>query len=113
VIYRCEGDPRPNLVIEILEHYTIKVLGVIDCNLLRNPVTADDVLLEKFLDGCVAYISHGLRFNPLGKVLNRDDGEGVIASCRCEFADDIDAPALQGPQWSYQLRRLRGGSGMM
>jgi hypothetical protein len=80
-----------------------QILGIIDYNLLRNPVAADDVLPEKILDGCGAYISHGLRFNPLGKVLDRDDGEGVIALCRCEFADDINAPALQGPQWSYQL----------
>jgi hypothetical protein len=52
---------------------------------------------KKFLVDYGAYTIHRLRFNPLGKVLNHDDGEGVIALCRCEFADDIDAPALQGP----------------
>jgi hypothetical protein len=52
---------------------------------------------KKFFVDYGAYTIHRLRFNPLGKVLNHDDGEGVIALCRCEFADDIDAPALQGP----------------
>jgi hypothetical protein len=101
VIHRCKGDLRSDLVTEIFEHCAIKILGVIDRNLLRNFIAIDDVLLEIFLDGCGAYISYGLHFDPLGKVLSRDDGEGVIALCLCEFADDIDAPALQGPRWSY------------
>jgi hypothetical protein len=91
------------LLTEILKHYAIKVLGIINCNLLRNPIAADDVLPEKFLDGCGAYNSHGLHFNPFGKVLDRDNGEGVIAFCGCEFVDNINDLVLQGPQRSYQL----------
>jgi hypothetical protein len=58
VIYRCEGDLRPDLMTKILEHDTIKILGIVDSDLLRNSVMTDDLLLEKFLDGgggCVCY----------------------------------------------------------
>jgi hypothetical protein len=47
VVYRCEGELRPNLVTKIFEHCTIKILDVIDGDLLRNSVAIVDVLLEK------------------------------------------------------------------
>jgi hypothetical protein len=58
VVYGCKGDLRPDLVIEILEHGTIEILGIIDCDLLRNSVATDDSLLEESLDsggGAVAW----------------------------------------------------------
>jgi hypothetical protein len=55
---------------------------------------AYDVLPEKFLYSCQEHICDGLRFNPLGKVFHRYNGEGVVSLCRCEFADDIDVPLL-------------------
>jgi hypothetical protein len=42
---------------EILEHNTIKILGVVDGDLLRNSVMTD-VLPEKFLDGGGGYICY-------------------------------------------------------
>jgi hypothetical protein len=33
---------------EILEHDTIKILGIVNGDLLRNSITTDDVLPEKF-----------------------------------------------------------------
>jgi hypothetical protein len=50
VIYRCEEDLRPDLMTEIFDHGTIKILGVINDYLLRNSVMTDDVLPEKFLN---------------------------------------------------------------
>jgi hypothetical protein len=47
VVYRCEGELHPNLVTKIFEHCTIKILDVIDGDLLRNSVAIVDVLLEK------------------------------------------------------------------
>jgi hypothetical protein len=35
-------------VTEILEHATIKVLGVVDCDLLQNSIGTSNVLPEKF-----------------------------------------------------------------
>jgi hypothetical protein len=60
VVYRCEGDLCPNLVIEIFEHYTIEILGIIDHDFLKNSVMADDVLADGFLDGCRGYIGYML-----------------------------------------------------
>jgi hypothetical protein len=54
------------MVVEILEHATIKILGVVNCDLLRNSVMANDVMLEIFLYGCRGYIGDRLRLDPLG-----------------------------------------------
>jgi hypothetical protein len=96
VIYGCEGDLRPDLMTEILEHHTVKILGIVDGYLLRGFVTTDDVLPEKFLDSGRGYIGYWLRFNPFGDVLNCDNGEGVVSLGWGEFAHDINAPPLQG-----------------
>jgi hypothetical protein len=48
VVYRRDGDLRPDLVAEILEHATIKILGIVDCDLLWNFVVTDDILPEEF-----------------------------------------------------------------
>jgi hypothetical protein len=90
-------------VSEILEHGTIKILSVVDGDLLRDSIATDDVLTKKFLDCSGGYVGYRLRFNPFGEVLHYDDDEGVIFMCWCKFAHDIDAPPLQGPGWSYQL----------
>jgi hypothetical protein len=91
VVYRCEGDFRPYLVTEILEHGTIKILGIVDGDLLRNSVTTDDVLPEKFLDCGGGYIGYRFRFNPFGEVLPCNDG-GVISLYWCKFAHNINMP---------------------
>jgi hypothetical protein len=70
---------------------------------LRNSVTTDDVLPEKFLNSGKGYIGYRLGFNPFGKVLDRNNGEGVVSLGWCEFAHDVNAPPLQWPWWSYQL----------
>jgi hypothetical protein len=49
MIYRCKGDIRPGLMKEIFEHSTLEILGIVDGDLLRNSVTTNDVLPEKFL----------------------------------------------------------------
>jgi hypothetical protein len=101
VIYRCKGDLRPDLMIEILEHSTIEILSTVDRDLLRNSVTTDDILLEKILDGVEGYNCYWFRFNPFGEVLNCGNDEGVVSLCSCKFSHDIDALLLQGPCWSY------------
>jgi hypothetical protein len=97
VIYRCEGDLRPDLMTEILEHDTIEILDIVDGDLLRNSVTLDDVLSEKFLDGGGGYSCYWFHFNPFSEVLDCDNGESVVSLCWCKFFHNIDAPSLQGP----------------
>jgi hypothetical protein len=94
VVYRCEGDLCPDLMIEILDHGAIKVLGIVNGDLLRNSIATNDVLPEKFLNCGRGYIGYRFCFNPFGEVLHCDDGIGVISLCWCKFAHNIDAPPL-------------------
>jgi hypothetical protein len=81
VIYRCERDLHSDLVAETLEHVTIKVLGIVDYDLLRDAVTIDDVLLEEFFDSCGGYIGDRLHLNPFHEMLYCHNGKSVIALC--------------------------------
>jgi hypothetical protein len=81
VVYRCEGNLRPDLVAKILEHDTVKILGVVDCDLLWDSISTDDVLPKEFLDGCGGYVGNGLRFNPLCELLHCYNCESVISLC--------------------------------
>jgi hypothetical protein len=66
-------------VAEVLEHVVVKVLAILDCDLLWDTVTADNVLPEEFFDGCEDYVGDGFRFNPFHEVFHCDNHEGVIA----------------------------------
>jgi hypothetical protein len=81
VIYRCEGDLRSDLIIEILEHGTVEILGIVNGDLLRNSVPTNDVLAKKFLDSDRGYVGYWFRFNPFSEVLDCDDGEGIVSLC--------------------------------
>jgi hypothetical protein len=91
------------LMVEILAHATIKILGVVNCDLLWNSIVIDGILSEEFLDGHRGYIGDGLCFNPLGEIFYCYNGEGVVSLWWHEFANDVDAPPLQGPRWGDQL----------
>jgi hypothetical protein len=79
VVYQCEGNLHSNLMIEILEYIVVELFGVVDCDVSWNTVAANDVLSEKFLSGCGAYICNGLRLNPFCEILYYYDGKGVVA----------------------------------
>jgi hypothetical protein len=81
-------------VTKILEHGTIKVLGIIDDDLLRNSVATDNILPKRFLNGGGGYIANRFRFNPFGEVFHCDNGEDIISLCWCKFTDDINSPPL-------------------
>jgi hypothetical protein len=95
-------------VIDILEHATIKILSIVDCDLLWNSIATDDVLLEEFLDGHDCYVGDGLHLDPLGEVFYFHYGEGVVSLCWREFANDIDAPPLYGPGWGINCEGCVG-----
>jgi hypothetical protein len=79
VVNGCKCDIRSNLVAKILEHCTVKILCIIDCDVSGDPVSADNVLPEEFLDCCGAYICERLHFYPFHEVFNCHHNEGVIA----------------------------------
>jgi hypothetical protein len=47
VVHRCEIDLRPDLMIKILEHDAIKILVVVNGDLLWNSITTDDILQKE------------------------------------------------------------------
>jgi hypothetical protein len=94
MVYGCEGDLRPDLVAEILEHAAVEVLSNVNCDLLQNSMAIDNGLLEEVFDGHGGYVGDGLRLNPLGKVFYCHNDEGVVVLSWHEFANDIDAPPL-------------------
>jgi hypothetical protein len=58
VVYKCEGDLRPDLMTRILEHVTIKIVGIVNGYMMRDSVMIDDVLPEKILDGGRGYVGY-------------------------------------------------------
>jgi hypothetical protein len=66
-----------------------------------------------FFDGRGGNVDDRLCLNPFSEVFHCHNGESVIALCRSEFANNVDAPPLQGPRWGNQLRRLCWGFGAM
>jgi hypothetical protein len=103
MVHRCEGNLCANFVKEILEHVTVKILGIVNCDLLWDSVTTNDVLPEFFFDCLRGYIGDGLRLDPFHEVFHRHYGEGVVALRWGEFANDVNAPSLQRSGWSDQL----------
>jgi hypothetical protein len=81
VIYGCEGDLHSDLLAEILEDCTIKVPFVVDCDVVRDTITTNDILPEELFDVCGAYVCDRLHLNPLREIFDCHDGEGVIALC--------------------------------
>jgi hypothetical protein len=94
VVYRCEGDLRPDLLAKILEHGTIKVLCIVNGDLLGNSIVTDDVLPKEFLDGGRGCVRYRLRFNPFSEVLDYDNDKGVVPLCLCKLTHDVYAPPL-------------------
>jgi hypothetical protein len=93
MVYGCEGDLRSDLVIEILQHVTVKILGVVNCDLLWDSIAIDNVLPENFFDCHGGCIGDRLWLNPFCEVFHCHNAKGVIALW-VEFADNVDAQLL-------------------
>jgi hypothetical protein len=81
MVYRCEGNLHFHLMIEIFEHHTIKILGIVDYDVSGNVIAADDILPEELFDGCRAYVCDRFCLNPLHEVFDCHNSEGIIALC--------------------------------
>jgi hypothetical protein len=79
VTRRRECDLHSNLLAKIIEHFTVKVPCIVDCDVSRDTVAVDNILLEEFSNCCRAYIVERLCLYPLCDVFDCHDGEGVIA----------------------------------
>jgi hypothetical protein len=63
---------------KILEHFIVKVLCVVDCNVSGDTIAANDILPKEFFDCCKAYIGERLCLYPLCELFNYHNGEGVV-----------------------------------
>jgi hypothetical protein len=77
---------------EILEHVTIKVLGIVDRDLLWDAIMTDNVFPKEVFDSSGVYVGDGLHLNSFHKILDYPNGEGVIALCWGELDNYVDAP---------------------
>jgi hypothetical protein len=75
-----KGYLRSYLMAEILEHVIVKLFGIVEYDFSWDTETAGNVLSKKLLNCRGAYVGDRLRLNPLGKILDCYNGEGVIAS---------------------------------
>jgi hypothetical protein len=64
---------------KILEHVIVKLLGIVNGDFSWDTKATDDVLPEKLFDCCRVYVSDWLCLNPLCKILNCYNSEGVVA----------------------------------
>jgi hypothetical protein len=78
VVYRCECDLRSDLLIEILEHCTIEVICVVDCNVPGTAVAIVDILPEELFACFGAYVCDRLHLDPLCEVLDCHHDDSVI-----------------------------------
>jgi hypothetical protein len=95
-------------MVEILEHGTVKIVGVVNRDLLWNSISTDDVLPKEFLNGGGGYVGDKLRFNQFGEVLHYDYSESVVSLCWCKFTDNGDAPSLQGRDGAINCKGCAG-----
>jgi hypothetical protein len=75
VIYGGEGKLGANGEAEIPEVLAVKLFAIVDCELERDSESANNVLLEEFLGSLRCYRGYCPCFDPLGKILDGDEGE--------------------------------------
>jgi hypothetical protein len=82
VIYRGEGRLGADGEAEIPKVLTVKLFAVVDRELGRDSELANDVLPEELLGGLRRYCGYCPGLDPLGEVLDGDEGEfQVPLSC--------------------------------
>jgi hypothetical protein len=90
VTYGTRGTwPRHYLIAEFLKYDVVELFYVVNYDCSWEAKATNDVLPEKLLDSCVAYVGDRLRLNPLGEILNCYDGKSIVA--------------LSWGQWAYYV----------
>ena len=75
VVYRGEDMLGADGETEIPEVLAVKLFAVVDCEFGRDSQSADDVLLEELLGGLRRYYGYVSGLDPLGEVLDDNEGE--------------------------------------
>jgi hypothetical protein len=107
VVYRGEDWLGADGEKEIPEVLAVKLFAVVDCEFGRDSESTDNVLLEELLGGLRRYGGYCSGLNPLGEVLDGNEGEFEVSLSRRQWSDNIQPPALKWPCVGDQLGELR------
>jgi hypothetical protein len=107
VVYRGEDRLGADGEIEIPEVLAVKLFVIIDYELGRDSESADNVLLEELLGGLRSYCGYCSGLDPLGEVLDGDEGEFEVPLSRRQWSYNIQPPVLKWPCVGDQLGELR------
>jgi hypothetical protein len=75
VVDRGEGELGANGEAEITEVLAVKLLAIVNCELGWDSESTNNVLSEEFLGSLRCYCGYCPRLDPLGKILDGDEGE--------------------------------------
>jgi hypothetical protein len=75
VVHWGKGKLGANGEAEIPEVLAVKLLDIVNCELRRDSESANNVLPEEFLGSLRCYRGYCPRLDPLGKILDDDEGE--------------------------------------
>jgi hypothetical protein len=97
VVYRGEDRLGADGETEIPEVLAVKLFVVVDFELGRDSEAADNVLPEELLGGLRRYCGYCSGLDPLGEVLDGNEGEFEVPLSRRQWSDNIQPPALKWP----------------
>jgi hypothetical protein len=82
VVYRGEDRLGADGETEIPEVLVVKLFAVVDCELGRDSKSVDNVFPEELLGGLRRYCGYCSGLDPLGEVLDGDEGEFEVPLSR-------------------------------
>jgi hypothetical protein len=85
----------------------VKLFAIVNCELGRDSESADNVLPEEFLGGLRCYRGYCSCLDPLGEILDGDEGELEVPLGRGKRPDNVQAPAPKRPCVGDELCELR------
>jgi hypothetical protein len=83
-----------HLIIECPECFGVKLSAIVNSDKLRDSEAANDVLLDKLLDGCQSYCCQCLRFDPFRKVFHYHYCILQVSLCCWHQANYVHTPSL-------------------
>ena len=97
VVYRGEDRLGANGETEIPEVLAVKLFAIVDCEFGRDSEATDNVLPEELLGGLRRYGGYCSGLNPLGEVLDDNEGEFEVPLSRRQWSNNIQPPVLKWP----------------
>ena len=67
----------------------VKLFVIVDCELRRDSESADNVLPQKFLGSLRCYYGYCPCLDPLGKILDGNEGELEVSLGRGQWPDNV------------------------